>query len=65
MLKLRTIHKINPYCHREVWFAVPTDFNPIGKSIEEIYAASLIADFNKEVASHYAIKHNLNQMEGK
>ena len=64
-MKLRTIHKINPYCHREVWFAVPTDFNPIGKSIEEIYAASLIADFNKEVVSHYAIKHNLNQMEGK
>lgn len=64
-MKLRTIHTINPYCHREVWFAVPTDFNHVGKSIEEIYATAWLASFNKQEASHFAIKYNLNQMEDK
>ena len=59
-MKLKTITAINPYCHRQVWFAVPQDFNHVGKSIEEIYAEAWIADFRHKEVSHFAIKHNLN-----
>lgn len=61
MKRLITRGVYNHYCRRICYFAIEDDFDVRGKSIEQIYEASYMADFNAMEVSKYCIRHNLQE----
>lgn len=61
MKRLITRGVYNHYCKRICYFALEDDFDVKGKSIEQIYEAAYIAEFNSMEVSKYCIRHNLQE----
>lgn len=61
MKRLITRGVYNHYCRRICYFAIEDDFDVKGKSIEQIYEAAYIAEFNAIEVSKYCIRHNLQE----
>lgn len=60
MGKYKVIGKIHHSSNRMVYFAIPQDYDPDGKSIEEVYKASFTFEFDKEMLENYiTIKNSM------
>lgn len=55
------VTRINPYCHRTVYFVINEDFNHKSHSIEELYTRSVFFSFNKKAAGRFAISLNISR----
>lgn len=58
MDKFRVVGKMNHFCNRMVYFAIPEDYDTAGKSLEDVYNASITFDFKRELVENYVTVKN-------
>lgn len=58
--KVKVFPILNTYCHRTCYFVLPENYDKRGKSLEQIYADCMYANFDQKTSGRLAIRYNLS-----